>query len=301
MEPLRVKQQTSDLGSNLRLSVVPALDEEAKKRRVLEILRHSEGVGLAYVASVRAANELRGYLLAKGILAAHHHNKMKVKDRDRVIQDFFDNKYKVLVATRGLPLLRQKTDIRFVIHYQIPDSIEAYSREVSAGGRDGKPATATLLYRPGDSRTRAPAVSTDPVTREEADQVLDVIRSLMRQPENRLGVTLSAIVAEMGIARRRSRAIISQLDAAGLLERRRRIRLARAAAESDLDRCERRHHRDRARAEAIVKYAQTSRCRRLFLDEALGLGHHRECGICDSCVRGAARPILLDRGNPQAA
>ncbi|MGI4830199.1 MAG: RecQ family ATP-dependent DNA helicase [Janthinobacterium lividum] len=138
--------------TNLHLTVHPTVNNEAKLARIGAMLEKEEGTGIIYTASVRSADELHDWLKAHGISAGHYHGKMKHKDREQVQEEFMRGEHKVMIATKAFGLGIDKPDIRFVYHYEFPDSLETYAQEAGRAGRDGLPSRAVLLYRLEDKR-----------------------------------------------------------------------------------------------------------------------------------------------------
>ncbi len=138
--------------TNLHLAVVPTVNNDAKLARIGALLEKEEGTGIIYTASVRSADELHDWLKEHGISVGHYHGKMKTRDREQVQAEFMEGKHKVMIATKAFGLGIDKPDIRFVFHYEFPDSLETYAQEAGRAGRDGLPSRAVLLYRLEDKR-----------------------------------------------------------------------------------------------------------------------------------------------------
>ncbi len=138
--------------TNLHLAVYPTVNADAKLARIGELLEKEEGTGIIYTASIRSADELHDWLKEHGISVGHYHGKMKTKDREQVQQEFMRGEHKVMIATKAFGLGIDKPDIRFVFHFEFPDSLETYAQEAGRAGRDGLPSRAVLLYRLEDKR-----------------------------------------------------------------------------------------------------------------------------------------------------
>jgi ATP-dependent DNA helicase RecQ len=151
-EPLVVRR--SARRENLHLSVLTADGESQKFERLLELIRQEPGSGLVYTATIKTARTLWEELARRNVAAGLYHGQLNIAVRDATQDAFMDGRYRVMVATKAFGMGSDKPDTRFVIHYEVPDSLESYYQEVGRGGRDGKPARGLLLYRPQDARVQ---------------------------------------------------------------------------------------------------------------------------------------------------
>ncbi|MBI2459389.1 MAG: RecQ family ATP-dependent DNA helicase [Parcubacteria group bacterium] len=135
---------------NLQFGVINTQDSR-KPQFVLDAIASSpDGAGIIYVGTRSRADEVMQILLANNIRAASYHAGMLAEDRKWVQENFMTGKVKVIVATNAFGLGIDKRDIRFVIHYDMPGTIEAYYQEAGRAGRDGKQSFCLLLYSPRD-------------------------------------------------------------------------------------------------------------------------------------------------------
>ena len=124
--------------------------EEDKRRRILTIIRKVKGSGIIYVKSRRQTKEIAGFLTREGISATWYHAGLEPKEREKNQQAWIKETRQVIVATNAFGMGIDKPNVRFVIHLDLPDSIEAYFQEAGRAGRDEKPAFAVLLYEQAD-------------------------------------------------------------------------------------------------------------------------------------------------------
>lgn len=121
--------------------------ETADKRfELTEILRQSTSSAIVYVRSRRHARELSELLCQEGISATFYHAGLEPVEKDLRQTGWQSDDIRVIVATNAFGMGIDKPDVRTVVHYDCPDSIEAYFQEAGRAGRDGKPAEAILLY-----------------------------------------------------------------------------------------------------------------------------------------------------------
>ena len=139
--------RTTTVRPNLHYSV---LHDEGKQDRLVRLLAHNTGSGILYVRSRRMAQQLADALSNCRISAQAYHAGLSARERDSRQSMWMQNKCRVMVATNAFGMGIDKADVRYVIHYDLPESLEAYYQEAGRAGRDGQDANAILLYCDGD-------------------------------------------------------------------------------------------------------------------------------------------------------
>ena len=177
---------------NLFFSVHPTVNTDAKLARVVSMLEKEKGSGIIYTASVRSANELHDWLKEHGVAVGHYHGKMKTREREQAQAEFMRGDHKVMIATKAFGLGIDKPDIRFVYHFEFPDSLETYYQEAGRAGRDGLPSRAVLLYRLEDKRIQSFFLAGRYPRAEELRAVLESMSGRVLTPGNG---ELDAVVA----------------------------------------------------------------------------------------------------------
>ena len=127
--------------------------EENKMGRLLRIAHNVGGSGIIYVRNRRRTHEIANQLVANGIRATYYHAGLEPKERDSAQRRWMQGEVNVIVATNAFGMGIDKPDVRFVVHLDIPSSIEAYFQEAGRAGRDGNKAYAVLLYNDSDLDT----------------------------------------------------------------------------------------------------------------------------------------------------
>lgn len=126
------------------------LEEEDKLARLVKIASRIKGSGIVYVRNRRQTQEIANYLTSRGILADYYHAGLDSSSRSAKQDAWIHNKIRIMVATNAFGMGIDKPDVRFVVHIDLPDSLEAYYQEAGRGGRDEKKSYAVLLFSPHD-------------------------------------------------------------------------------------------------------------------------------------------------------
>ena len=125
---------------------------ESKEDELLHILTRVEGSAIVYVRNRDKTREIAKMLIERGISASFYHAGLDTRDKDKRQQQWTEGSIRVIVATNAFGMGIDKPDVRIVIHYEMPDSPEAYYQEAGRAGRDGLTAYAVLLYSADDKR-----------------------------------------------------------------------------------------------------------------------------------------------------
>ena len=246
-----------------------------------------QGSGIIYTATTRAAKETAGWLERWGIAADYYHGQRKKSDRARVQEAFMADELRVIVATNAFGLGVDKPDIRFVIHRDIPASLEAYYQEAGRAGRDGEFARCTIIYRPGDLGRAAFLSGGGQLTRDEVTQAQAGLVAL-RQGSWR------EMQAATGLSRGDLTRLIDLFTRAGIVEERRgRLHLVKPAFDPDEISLATEEHRrayERSRLDMTRGYAELRECRRPYLLNYFGEEYPAErCDVCDNDTKAVER------------
>ena len=284
--PLRVIN-TGTHRPNLSYRVRPVSSDADKQRQLVEILREAVGSTIVYAATVRHVDALLALFRAEGITATSYHGRQRAHDRAEAQDAFMTGAVPTIIATNAFGMGIDKPDIRTVVHYDLPASLDVYYQESGRAGRDGEPADCILLFQRRDRGLQrffmagrypthddfvalVQGLRTAPLqgarTIEEIHQVVPSV------PASKLRVMLSALKQD-GLARERRGAKYEM-----------RSELLTASIEPLAAAYEERRQRDYTKLEQMVVYAQTALCRTHVLLEALGeTVEWSQCGTCDNC------------------
>ena len=126
------------------------LHEEDKLQRMLNIMRKIQGTGIVYVRTRKKTREIAAFLQRNSVNASFYHAGLNASERAKIQEQWMSGKVRVVVSTNAFGMGIDKSNVRFVVHLDIPDSLEAYYQEAGRAGRDEQKAYAVLLYNESD-------------------------------------------------------------------------------------------------------------------------------------------------------
>lgn len=301
---------------NLRYEVERVSNEGEKRLSLVRLLRETEGSGVVYAATVREVKAVADYLKRVGFDVAPHprHEQLgelgageKQQDRDL----FLSGALKAIIAVSDcgatpygiVPEMDteiNRPDIRFVIHYNMPASLEEYYRESGRAGRDGRPARCVLLFQIADRRAQSFATNGRSLKPEEVIAVYATLKTLSADLAPASLERIQTIASEA--PRIKVRAILSLLKNMGLIKEHRGARytlLKRDLGEQEMrrlaDEYTSKGESDREKLERMALYAQSPECRWKLMLEYFGASPGRTeqtglngCGHCDNCSGATA-------------
>jgi ATP-dependent DNA helicase RecQ len=282
--------------ANLTLAVLQSTRDEERTDQASRIVTRSEGSGIVYTATVRAAEALYEALIQAGASVGLYHGRLRASERHAQQEAFMRGEVRIMVATNAFGLGIDKPDIRFVLHYQLPPGLDAYYQEAGRAGRDGAPARCTLIYQHSDQRLRQFLQAGRYPTAKDVTACIDVLAAL---PPESGGLTLAALVAAVPVGETKVKVVAELLKEHGMIRQTRERRLV--PVPSRLDRAKatelsvtyrERAQRDKRELERIAFYARTGFCRWKVLLEHFGDPREiARCGHCDNCLHPPARRL----------
>jgi ATP-dependent DNA helicase RecQ len=285
---------------NLRYAVTPAGGTADKSQRLVELVRtRTGGVALVYAATRKNAERYAAALGEVGMRVRVYHAGLDDTDRHQAQDEFMAGTLDVIVATNAFGMGVDKSDIRLVVHADLPRSPEAYYQEAGRGGRDGRSTDCVLLFNHADVRLQEFLIDASypgpelmralwKEVRDHPEQGADVERLRRTVPGE---PTAAAVKSGLRILERHGflRAEGPYLVAA-------RPHEAEGYAPLDLDGLARRAEVERSKLRSMVEYAYHPACRRQFILRYFGdvdwAGGAQRCTGCDNCTgQGHSKPL----------
>jgi ATP-dependent DNA helicase RecQ len=287
---------------NLQLDVIPADGDREKRQLLRKVLTNArrgaggepaggspqqgEGTGIIYAATVKVVEELTEYLEAEGFDVAGYHGRMTPKKRTAAQDRFMAGDVQALVATNAFGLGIDKPDIRFVIHYHLPGTVEAFYQEFGRAGRDNQPARCVLLYDPVDQKLQRF------FGRGRYPDDCDLVNAYHTLERATNGSTLAELTSISPLPRARLKICLDLLAGRGVVQREGdRYRLLKRGLDRDQIARERKAYREREQRDCeklqrLVDYAECRSCRWHSILKYFGeedILPSLKCRHCDRC------------------
>jgi ATP-dependent DNA helicase RecQ len=269
---------------NIHLRVDRFKTESEKRDALIHRVRWADKPGIVYTGTRKAAEEIMDALAGEGIESLFYHGGRKGTDRHLIQERFMNGEADVMVATNAFGMGVDKADIRFVFHYDPPDSLDSYYQEIGRAGRDGLPAEAVLFYRDEDIGAQSFKTSEGKIDPEVLQRVVERIAAedAPVHPED--------VGSDVGLSPRKLATALQRLEDAGATETLpsgevRAIETAdlEESAQTASENQERRRESKRERLEKMRAYADTPGCRRSLLLQYFGEAFEGPCDGCDNC------------------
>ena len=291
---------------NLKL-VVTRVENEAQKYERLNALIREHKTGIVYCATRKRVEAVAETLQLAKISSILYHGGMNEQERFKAQDAFMQGKRDVVVATNAFGMGIDRSDIRFVVHFEVPGSVEAYYQEAGRAGRDGEPATCELLFNHADTRVQeffieggnpSPAfiAQTWEMLRREADAKQELHISIKEMFE-RMGGDGNDMMLSSALHILDREGYIDRFDVPG--RRIRGTRLLRSEVRQprlDTAKLAEKERRDRAKLRMMIDFAYGRECRQRTILRYFGEENPPRCGNCDICMdtAGPARPPSND-------
>jgi ATP-dependent DNA helicase RecQ len=256
-------------------------------------MRQAPGSKIIYCATVKAVDEVEASLKDAGFDVEKYHGKLAAKKRTEVQDRFMSGEVETMIATNAFGMGVDKPDIRAVVHWQIPGSLEAYYQEAGRAGRDGEEARCVLLYDTRDRRVQQFFLGGRYPTGDDVAIIYAAVKAGADAGETR--PTFEQIREKLGdaVAKNKLRVGLNLLKEEKIVRERRGARFELAKADIDdgqiraiAETYAERGMTDREKLERMMLYAQSGACRWEVLAGYFDTGEEiAKCGTCDNCVK----------------
>ncbi|MDZ7269913.1 MAG: ATP-dependent DNA helicase [candidate division KSB1 bacterium] len=278
---------------NLHLAVRQVWGQEEKLEHLLAMSRRLPGNGICYFALIKTLQEFGGRLQSRGLTALQYHGDLDSAERRRVQNKFMQGENQLVLATNAFGMGIDKDNIRFVVHAEVPGSLEAYYQEIGRAGRDGQRSDCLLLYDEQDLLIQMDFLNWNNPDAAFYDRLY---RLLLEDAEQVNACGPEGLKEKLHFKNRHDYRLETAL---GMLERYGVITGSLANKDlavigelpeelADQAWLDQKLKREQRRLYALVQYVKHQGCRKAFIHEYFGLKHADTCGACDWCLAATA-------------
>jgi ATP-dependent DNA helicase RecQ len=291
---------------NLTFEVFSTPSPKDKLSFLRHFLKDAEGAGIIYTGTRRDAEEISEFVRAEcGLDARHYHGALEAAERAETQEAFMAGDLPLVVATNAFGMGIDRPDVRFVLHYALPGTLEAYYQEAGRAGRDGLPARATLLFSPKDTALHEFFIENDSPSADD----LRAVHQFFNGPVKEIFIT--ELEAATGLPNTKVKVALQQLEAARAIRRApdpafgvlqiEALPLAEPALQTIARQVAARREFKRRQLEIMVDYAETNDCRRRTILDHFGDAESAEAPLCcDNCLSRAEADTAPRRAQTQS-
>jgi ATP-dependent DNA helicase RecQ len=266
---------------SLRVDTFPNTDQKCES--LMRRVEFADKPGIVYASTHKGAESLAADLLHRGVEAVFYHGGLKAKDREAIQNRFMAGDVPVMVATNAFGMGVDKSDIRFVYHADVSDSLDAYYQEIGRAGRDGEPAEAVLFFCSRDIGAQQ-FKTAGGINTEELESVAAALA-------NHTGpMDCDDLGTETGLSKRKLTNLVHKLEEVGAatqLESGEIETVPGQSASQIIAKAKEQQHlfneMRKRRLEQMRNYSEGRTCRRQVLLQYFGEESTGPCGHCDRC------------------
>jgi len=274
---------------NLRLECADVFDDKEKLKEILTVIDKFNGSGIIYFALIQTLEKFSQILSDLRIEHKIYHGRLPNITRKQMQRDFINNKGNLILATNAFGMGIDKPDIRFVIHAEVPSSIEAYYQEIGRAGRDGEDSLCMLLYNQDDLYTQMEFIKWSNPDADFYSALYDLLKRDINVVNSLEGIEY--LREQMNFKNRKDFRIETAL---GLLDRynvtegsieERNLRIIGGLPLEleDAKKLKAKLLNDNKRLLSVVNYFKSEECRRVFISNYFGFKDEKPCFNCDNC------------------
>ncbi len=276
---------------NLRLEAVDIFDDKEKYNAIKKTLDKFSGSGIIYFSLIQTLERFSQMLGDKGYRHGVYHGKLSAGLRKKMQRRFLNGEENLILATNAFGMGIDKPDIRFIIHAEVPSSIESYYQEIGRAGRDGKDSLCLLLYNQEDLYTQMEFIKWANPGAGFYSRLFDILKSRTEQV-NSYGIEF--LREQLSFKNKndfRVETALGMLDRYSVTEgsiENKDLKMISELPEilEDEVYLNEKMMSDNKKLLAVVNYFRGEECRRVFISEYFGFNDEKPCGNCDNCAQG---------------
>ena len=279
---------------NLSLGISATEKHSLKYKRIKEIISDHK-TGIIYCATRKRVEEVAEMMADWGVSCIAYHGGMSDEERERTQDEFISKRADVAIATNAFGMGIDRSDVRFVIHFEVPGSVEAYYQEAGRAGRDGEASVCELFFNYADTRTQEFFIEG---VNPSYNDICSIYQYLLNEvnAEFELSKTIDEIKEGADIKNGMSvgsalsvlvkNGLIERFDIAGSRSKGTRLLQPNIlASQIPINRAalEEKNRRDREKLNSMVEMCYSRQCRQQWIMEYFGEDNPSPCGKCDVC------------------